>query len=241
MGGASVAEPQNLWAAFSNPASLASLDQRSLSLFYSPQTFGLKELARGSLTFVEPTPIGFFAFSGSRFGFELYREATASVSYGRSLSDLFQLGASFNLYSLSIQNYGSAAAFGLDVGMLIHIASDVHWGFAALNVNAPTIGSAKERLPQVFSTGFSYNPIPEATIGADLVKDIRYPTELHVGIEYTLLETVNLRGGVSGEPSTLDAGVGIHYTFFQLDYAFSEHPDLGMSHQFSLSLLLGDL
>ena len=241
MGGATVAEQQNLWAAFSNPGTLASLDQRSLSIFYSPQPFDLKELARGSFSFVEPMSFGVFSLSGSRFGFELYREVTASVSFGRRLTDQLQVGVSVNYYSLAIQNYGSAAAFGIDAGILVHVADDVRWGVAALNMNAPTIGEAKERLPQVFSMGVGYSPIPEATISAELEKDIRYPTELHLGVEYTMFEALSVRGGVTGEPSTLNAGLGIRYSLFQLDYAFSEHPDLGMSHQLSLSLFLGDL
>jgi hypothetical protein len=241
MGGASVAEPQNQWAAFSNPGSLASVNQRSLSIFYSPAPFELKELARGSFSFVEPVSFGVFSLSGSRFGFELYREVMAGVSFSRRLADQLQIGLSLDYYSLSIQNYGSASSLGLDVGLLLNLSDDVRWGVSALNINAPTIGVAKERLPQVFSTGICYNPIPEATINAELQKDIRYPTELHVGVEYTMFEVLSVRGGISGEPSTLNAGLGIRYSIFQFDYAFSEHPDLGMSHQMSLSLFLGEL
>ncbi len=241
MGGASVSLPSDPWASFSNPGVLPTIDQRFLSLSYSPQQFGLKELARGSFSFVEPTSIGTFALSGQRFGFELYREVTASVSYGRSISDLFQVGVSIDYYSLTIQNYGSAGIVGVDIGGLMQISDQVWWGVAASNLNAPTIGKAKEHLPQQFSTGAAYFPVPEAIISIAIVKDIRYPAELQVGVEYTVFKGVGLRGGVSGEPSTLNAGVGLQYSFIRLDYAFTEHPDLGVGHQISLSLALGDL
>ena len=241
MGGTSVADPRNVWAAFSNPGSLASVEQRFFSVSYSPQPFGLKELARASFSFVEPMSFGVFSLSGSRFGFELYREVTASISFSQRFADQFQIGVTANYYSLAIENYGSAATVGLDVGMLVNIAEDVRWGVAAVNLTAPTIGAAKERLPQVFLVGVDYNPISEATISAEIEKDVRYPTELHVGVEYTMFEVLSVRGGVSSEPSTLNTGVGIHYSVFQLDYALSEHPDLGISHHFSLSLSLGSL
>ncbi|MEK7249604.1 MAG: hypothetical protein AAB209_04195, partial [Bacteroidota bacterium] len=139
---------------------------------------------------------------------------------------------------LSIQNYGSASTIGIDVGVLVDISDEVRWGFAAFNLNAPTIGAAKEKLPQVFSTGVTYNPIQEAIIAASIVKDIRYPTELHIGVEYSLMEMIALRAGTTSDPNTLNAGVGIHYSFVQVDYAFSSHSELGMTHQFSLSLKL---
>ena len=241
MGGASVSLPRDPWAAFSNPGVLPTVDQRFLSLSYSPQLFGLKELARGSFSFVEPTPLGVFSISGQRFGFELYREVTASVSYGRSISDWFHVGASIDYYSLTIQNYGSTGAIGVDLGGLVQISDQVWWGVAAFNLNAPRIGKGKERLPQQFSTGITYFPLPEAIISLAIVKDIRYPAELQLGVEYSVFSGVDIRGGVSGEPSTLNVGMGLQYSFIRIDYAFTEHPDLGVGHQISLSLALGEL
>jgi len=241
MGGASVAELGNPWAAFSNPGGLAALDGRILSLFYSPQPFGLKELARGSFSFVEPTTIGTFAASGSRYGFELYREVDIQASFGRMINDMFSAGMSVHYYHLSIERYGSAQAIGVDVGLLAHLTDQIRWGFAAFNVNAPTIGRAKEKLPQVFSTGVAYSPLPEITLAVDLEKDIRYPVELHAGVQYLLLDLLAARVGTTGNPSLLSAGLGIHLSIAQLDYAFADHEDLGPTHQVSLSLYLGEL
>ena len=53
MGGAATATLDNPWAAFSSPGTLSSISDRVVSLYYSPQPFGLKELAHGSFTYVE--------------------------------------------------------------------------------------------------------------------------------------------------------------------------------------------
>jgi len=241
MGGVSVALVNNEWAAFANPGVLNSLQQRSISVFFSPQPFGLKELSRGSFSYVEPTSVGRFGLSGSRFGFALYRETALGVSYGNSVSDAFEYGLTLTYYSLIIQNYGTDWTLGVDVGALVHISDQVSSGFAAFNVNAPTIGTANEKLPQVYSTGIAYQPIPEATLGIALVKDIRFPTEFHVGLEYAIFDVVALRGGLTNEPATMNAGVGISYSFVKFDYAFSSHVDLGTTHDLSISLLLGSL
>ena len=199
------------------------------------------QLAHGSFTYVEPTSIGAFALSGSRFGFDLYREVDLQFSYGRDINDLFSVGGSVHYYHLSIERYGSASTLGVDVGMVARFTDQVQWGFTAFNVNGPAIGTARERLPQVFATGLAYLPIPEDMLVADLEKDIRYPVELHAGVQYSLLDLIALRVGTMSEPSVLSAGLGIHYSLIQLDYAFTNHVDLGPTHQVSLSVFLGTL
>jgi hypothetical protein len=241
MGGAAVATFRNPWAAFANPAGLENFDERILSLYYSPQPFGLKELAHGSFSYVEPTAIGTFAASGSRYGFELYREIDLQISYGNDISEVLSAGATVHYYHLSIERYGSTQAFGVDVGLLARLTDQLQWGFSAFNVNVPTIGSASEKLPQVFVTGIAYSPIPELTLAADLEKDVRYPVELHAGVQYMFLDLLAARVGTTNDPSILSAGLGIHYSLIQLDYAFTNHSELGATHQMSLSLYLGDL
>ena len=241
MGGALVALTGNEWSVFSNPAALRTIGGRTVSVFYAPQPFGLKELAHGAVSYIEPTSLGVFAASATRFGFELYRETRLSLSYSNEIGGVVKGGINLNHYSLSIQNYGSASTIGVDVGVLVDVSDEISWGFAAFNLNAPTIGSAKEKLPQVFSTGITFTPVREATLAASVVKDIHFPAELHIGVEYSLMEMIALRAGTTSDPNTLNAGLGIHYSFVKLDYALSSHNELGITHQFSLSLNLGEL
>ena len=239
MGGSLVAATNNPWSAFTNPATLKSLEERTLSLLYAPQLFELRELSFSAVAFVEPTSFGTFGVSASRFGFELYKETRLGLSYSDAVADFFSLGVTVNYFGLAIKNYGSAGTIGVDLGGVLDVSDQVRWGFAAFNVTGARIGAAKEKLPQVFSTGLTYTPIPEATIAASIMKDVRYDAELRIGIEYMLMDLVALRAGSTNDPNTVNAGVGIHYAFAELDYAFSSHSELGISHQFSLSLTLG--
>jgi hypothetical protein len=241
MGGTSSAVTHNPWMAVLNPGGLPTVESRVISFDYSPQPFGLKELSHGSFSYVEPTAVGTFAASGSRFGFELYRELDLQASWGSTISDALSAGVSLHYYSLSIEHYGSAQTLGVDVGFLAHVTDQIQWGFAAFNINGPTIGSAKERLPQVFVTGVAYSPTPEMTLAVDLEKDVRFPLEMHAGVEYVFLDLLAVRAGTISDPSLLSAGIGIHYSLVQLDYAFTHHPDLGGTHQLSLSLHLEEL
>lgn len=240
LGGASVALACDPWAAFSNPGALATATSRMLSLSTAPWPFGLKELARGSFSFVEPTWLGTLALSGSRFGFELYREITLMLSWGVTPLENIFIGVSVNYYSLTILRYGSAWTVGVDLGTLVQVSPHFRWGFSVLNVNASTLGRSHEELPQVYVTGLAYEPVPEAVVVLDMVKDIRFPVELRAGVQYTVFDTIALRGGLSTEPSTMNAGLGICYSFLQIDYALRVHSDLGPTHHFSVTLDLGE-
>ena len=240
-GGASVALVDNGWAAWLNPGGLATLEQGRLSLFYVPEQYGLKELARESFSFVEPTAIGTFALSASRFGFELYRELTMSLAYAASVTTGFHIGVSVAWYSLAIQNYGSQRCLGFDLGLLIDLTQEIHWGFAATNLNGPTVGKGGEKLPQLFSFGLSYQPMDNTMLAVELLKDIRYQVELRLGIKYTALDLLDIVGGAASDPSTVTAGIGLHLFGLKMSYACFRHTELGMTHSFSVSLDTGTL
>lgn len=236
MGGAFVGIADNAWAMMYNPAGLAQLRAGEISAFYSPQPFGLKELSLGTAVVVQPTSWGSFGVSGSRFGFELYREISGAISYANSYSDIFFFGLNVTYNSLTIKNYGSASTVGVDIGVLTKITSELRWGFYAANINAPAIGQAKEKLPQVYSSGLSYMPVAGLLVGVDVVKDVRYSAVVKGGLEYKPLDVVSLRAGVGSNPTRFSSGLGVHYSFVQFDYALTSHQELGLSHQFSVTI-----
>ena len=238
MGGAFTGIADNTWAMIFNPAGLAQLRAREFSAFYSPQPFGLSELSLSSFSFVEPTAIGNFGISAHRFGFELYREISATISYANSYREIFFFGLNVSYHSLTIKSYGSASTIGIDLGLMTTITPGLRWGFFAANINAPSIGQAKEKLPQVFSSGIAYVPVQGLLIAVDLVKDVRYPVIVKAGVESKLVDVVSLRAGVGSNPTRFSSGLGVHYSSFQFDYALTAHQDLGLSHQFSVTIHL---
>ena len=239
LGGAFTSLANNSNAVYYNPAGLSQMPFREVSIFYSPAPFGLKELANGSVNFVEPTKFGAFGLSAKTYGFELYKEITVTASYSNNYKKKIYYGANINYYNLKIQNYGSASTFGVDIGGLAYLTDFLRWGFAAFNLNRPKIGTQDDKLPQVYRTGISVQPRNELNFMLDVEKDTRYTTSVKAGIEYSLYDMIDLRAGIGTEPTKFSAGVGLYYSIFEIDYGFYNHQDLGLTHQGTITINFG--
>lgn len=239
LGGAFTSLANNSNAVYYNPAGISQMQFREVSIFYSPAPFGLKELANGTVNFVEPTKFGTFGLSAKTYGFELYKEITATLTYANNYRKKIYYGANVNYYNLKIQNYGSDATFGVDIGVLAYLTDFLRWGFSAFNLNRPSIGTLKDKLPQVYRTGLSVQPRNDLNFVLDVEKDTRYTASVKSGIEYTLYDMVDLRAGIGTEPTKFSGGVGFYYSLFEIGYGFYNHQDLGLTHQGTVTINFG--
>ena len=239
LGGAFTSLANNSNAVYFNPAGISQIPFREVSVFYSPAPFGLKELANGSVNYVEPTKFGSFGLSAKTYGFELYKEITVTATYSNNYKKKIFYGANINYYNLKIQNYGSASTFGIDIGGLAYLTDFLRWGFAAFNLNRPKIGTQDDKLPQVYRTGVSIQPRKELNFVLDVEKDTRYTASVKAGIEYSLYDMIDLRAGIGTEPTKFSGGVGLYYSIFEIDYGFYNHQDLGLTHQGTITINFG--
>lgn len=241
LGGAGVALSADPWVFQLNPGCAPPGEGVTLSLAHAPSPFGLRELSRSACICVFDLPCGAIAASGAKLGFDLYQELTFRLAFGSAIVTGFRLGGALTCYRLAIQGYGIAATLGVDVGLLWVPSHEIQIGFCGTNVNAPVIGRSRERLPQTISIGAAYSPGQGVLVLCDLVKDIRFPTELRFGIEYSPLKPISLRAGAGRDPSTYGGGVGIHLGLLTLDYAIVRHEALGLTHALGVTVRLGDL
>ncbi|MDH4070344.1 MAG: hypothetical protein OEV30_07960 [Ignavibacteria bacterium] len=231
MGGASAAVTGTPLGVWSNPG-LLSLSGRSAAAVFSPGRFGLTELSSGSVIYIEPTPVVATAILGTVFGFELYRETTLSLAFGRDLTQGFHASVIVHYYHLSISGYGAGSTIGISAGAFLRLLPDLTTGFALRNLNRPFLG---DRLPTEFRIGAAYEPAGGFTIAVDLSKDPRFPFDCHVGVQYRLLPEIDLRAGGSTDPSTVSGGFAARIGSFALDYGVNAHPALGLSHLVAVS------
>ena len=239
LSGAFTSMSDNSLAIFYNPSGLGQNKFRELSVFYSPAPYGLKELSTAALTYCEPFGFGTFGAGIKTYGYEFYREFNFILSYGNIYKKRIFYGLNINYYNLSIKDYNSASSFGVDLGGMAYITDFLRWGVFVKNITASTIGQSKEKIAQVYRTGFSFQPRGDLFLILEVEKDVKNPVSFRGAMEYSVLDFLDLRAGVGTEPSTFSGGMGFCYDIFQLDYAIYNSFDLGLTHQGSLTITFG--
>jgi len=139
---------------------------------------------------------------------------------------------------LQIMDYGSDFSLAVDLGLLIKINTKLSWGFFTSNINRATLSSSKELLPQSFVTGVCGQPLDNLTVTFDLYEELPFPLEIRGGVEYVSFRRLAVRCGFISETSAFCFGLGFIFPRYNFDYAINTHPDLGLTHQFSLQIRL---
>ena len=245
MNGAFTSISDNSLAIFYNPSGLGQMKYREFSVFYSPAPFGLTELSTSALTYAEPFKFGTLGIGIKNYGFDLYHEIGISLSYGGNYKKKMFYGLNLNYYNLKIKddyNAGnSASSVAVDAGLMAYITKYLRWGFFGKNISGSTIGISKEKIAQVYRTGFSFAPKENLNFVLEAEKDVRYPVSIRAGMEYCPVDYVDVRAGVGSEPTTFTFGIGFSYNLFQLDYALYNSPDLGLTHQGTFTVNFGGI
>jgi hypothetical protein len=231
MSNSDVALSDDVFSLFNNPAGLAQLNWRELGLYYSPAPFGLNELANGYIAYTEPLGFGSAGIGAMTYGFELYRETRLVLSFSTSYLNKFFAGVSINYHIVSIQRYGNKSVFYLNAGCLGYITDELRIGFFVQNINQASFTPQEDQIPILLNAGLSYNIYYNLSLNFAVEKDIRYNASVKSGINYDLIDNLSLRIGFANEPAEFSCGIGIHFSYFNFDYAVFTHPDLGLTHQ----------
>ncbi len=224
----------DVFALFTNPSGLAQINWRELGVYYSPSPFGVNELANAYAAYIEPFSFGNIAIGYMQYGFELYKENKIALSFSTNIDNKFFVGVTGFYQNLSIERYGSDNTFTLNVGGLYYLSGITRVGLYAHNLFRATYGSDPDQIPFVLGFGASYDFSDEITFNGSVEKEIDFEPSFRFGVEYGIIEYLTLRSGFMSEPSSYSVGIGIHYSFLNLDYAFFSHPDLGLTHQMGI-------
>ena len=232
MGGTFVAVGNAGDAMYYNPAGLWLLGNPYMQAFYSAP-FNIKDLGTTAFNITYPGAIGNGTLNFESYGFDLYRETTFGFAFSRSFKEKLIYGIALNYDHLNIKDAGSAGTVGMDIGLMFRPHDMVTIGFAARNINRPSI--KEDKLPQTFSTGVSIRMIDPLILNVDVYKDIRFPTDVRFGAEYQFFDRLFLRAGMARQPSLFSAGLGFDFGRGVIDYAIYSHSDLGVTHAISAS------
>lgn len=222
----------NVWL---NPAALSGVVSFHSTLFYSPSPFQLPQLTNYGLILAEDFGSVKASLSLSSFGFSLYRETFGSFSAAYTGIEHFSAGSSLSLNYLSIQNYGTALAATIDIGLIYSLTEEFNIGASIANLNGAGFG--EDDIPRTIVAGVSYRLLDNAMATLDLVKDIRFEPTFRAGIEFSPHEIIIVRSGLQGEPSRLFGGIGIRVLPLVVEYGVATHDDLGLTHSIGISFM----
>lgn len=234
--GSSNLNNDNLWALFTNPAALNNIPKTAVGVYYSPAPFEMKELNNYYGAVITDLGFGKIAAGYKNYGFELYKENEFRIGYAYTYSN-FQYGISAALKSLSIKHYGTNVNFNIDLGSNYKLNDFLSLTLVANNL----LRNRKNELnyePFIVRIGFTARPITNFILSGTIYKEDDFPLSLRGGIEYSILEIFTIRSGFISYPRIYSGGIGIRYSYFNLNYAVLIHQYLGITHQFDLIFLL---
>lgn len=234
------------WAVFQNPAALALVPGAQAG-FSTENRFGVEgwfnSFLAAALPLTSQTGAGIGIF---RFGDAFYNEHRLAIGAAHSVGGA-QIGGRFNLLQFAMYGLNTRMAFTFDAGASVQLSEQVRIGAELSNFTQNTLSSDLQgRLPVAVRLGAAWKPIPLLLLQAEAHKDIDWPAQLSLGMEYELYQKVLLRSGTRvglvasrRAGAIFSFGLGYRLPVFQTSYAFQAEPRLGLCHTLSLGYTFG--
>jgi len=255
MGGAFTAVSNDASAIYWNPAGLASLQYRELSIMhvslwedtrYQFAGFAWPILDFGTIGaggVILGTDNIEFRDQYGPLGEHDYSTGQYWVSYGRGLMRNLSCGVNLKVLSQSLGDYSSTTA-AMDIGLLYDFRD-----FMSIGLNLQDILSGDLKLSQVEESipynikggvalrYFSDDGRYGVTAAGDVDLTEEQPAKVHLGIEAKIAEYIFARAGYDRDEITF--GGGVKYKLAAFDYAYKDNEILGGTHRIGLSLFFG--
>ena len=228
---------QNLWAVSHNQAGLAGLDKITAGVYYD-RRFNLDETSVKSFALALPVAkLGVFGVHFNMFGFSLYNEKKAGVSYARKFGESVNVGVQLNYLNTYIaEDYGSNNAIAVEGGARVVLMEDLTAGVHIFNPTQARLAEYDdERIPTILKFGLSYTFSKKVQAALETEKDIDQDAVFKGGIEYRPVDAIYIRAGISTNPVMNSFGAGFVVKNLQIDIAASMHQSLGYTPHMSLT------
>ncbi len=172
------------------------------------------------------------------------------LSYARDISPFtglqnFYAGANLKVLYRELAGY-NAMGVAADVGSILEVME--HWtvGLSVQNLGyLSSFDQSTETLPVTarLGTQYSYEVAADQRLtGAlDLVQSLDAGVKVNLGLEYSFAKIIALRGGykLGYDNATFQAGLGVHYGAYAIDYAVEGMNLFGLTHFVTASVGLG--
>lgn len=216
-----------------NPALVCMEDSKSVSINYF-NSYGLKELGTVDFSFSYPNNLLSAGVNISSFGYDSYRESMFRLFLGKSLSEKWSIGISFQYTFLQTQLVEESPQYlSTDIGILF---TPVEKGLIGMLIkDFPSIEIRKKQadiesiIYYSFQLGFQWEIINSLLIAGNMEADKQVSLSARIGLEYRLIDRFYVRAGIKTTPLLPAIGAGYRLYGFEVNVAALYHPVLGMS------------
>ena len=231
MGDASVTF-NDINAAYSNPAGVASLELISANAF-AERRFNLDAVSIYSAAVCLPTKSGNWGLKMRQQGFSELNEQQFSLIYARKLMPNFQIGGGFSTRFVRAPSYPSTFAYTFEFGVQAQMLKTLRLGVYTYNpIQIKHRGN--ESLASLIKVGLQYSPSEKVNLCVEVEKDVALSATFKTGLEYLVAKNLWLRAGYKFNPSVYSFGVGYAVNKrILIDFAATQHQQLGFSPSIS--------
>lgn len=229
---------QGISAIFGNQAGLTALEQTSFIAF-GENRFFLADVNQFSVGCGISTASGNFGIALQYFGFEAYNEQKIGLAYARKLFDKLSVGVQLDYLGLRIPDYGNRSNITAEIGLQTQLNPSLCIGIHAFTPF--TIAwTDDDFVPTILALGAAWQPSEKVTMTAEIEKDINFPVNAKLGLDYRIVEVLSLRIGVNTYPVQNSFGVGLNLNKLKIDIASVYHQVLGVTTGFSVIYALSE-
>ncbi len=225
----------DIWSVHHNQAGLGFYPHFAIG-FHHENKYVIPENNLHAIGLSYPVNAGTFGFSYSYFGFSEYNESKIGFAFGKKFGNDFAGGIQINYHhNYRAGDYGNRNAVSFEGGVQYKAGDNIAFGAHLFNPTRAKISpNNRDTIPTVFRTGVSVTPAESLKILFQLEKRLDHKLRIQSGIQYLIMESLYLRGGIMTNPFTATFGLGYEIGKLSADVAFSRHQILGFTPHFSL-------
>jgi len=230
-----------LFAAFESflfPRNIFVENQYNPATLYQPRyevmiatevKYGLADLR----TYAINAQIKSYGLSLASFGSGIYRENVIGFGFGLPIVNKFAAGIRISLINYWIKDNENQFGYSLGLGSIFH-GDPLEIGFWLNNINEPKLSDI-DYLPANYSVRCVYwakNNLSFYFAARGIETQLPF---FNWGLFYAPYKLVQLGAGINTKPMLFEYGLKIFLGEFNVSYAGSSHPQLGLTHNLHLS------
>ena len=230
---------EDVYSLGNNQAGTASIKLPIVALTYEEHFYSLNSHSFAAMA-VMPGRFGNIGLYTNKYSVgHSFNQLRGGVTYARLVGTKLSTAITLNYHQLSIPETFVKKHLTFDLGFQYRLSDDWLLGISFANLlDLITDKVASYQIPGKLRIGMSYAFSEQVLLAMESGFDQNKHRDFHLGIEYSILNWLNLRGGTSVNPFQQYAGAGIKIQRISLEIASSFHPQLGVSPQLSLSYAL---